>query len=215
MGCDIHTHVEYRANACVGIDENGNAIFRLRWLCGDYFKTAWYYRDSNKRRLAVVEICGERNYDRFATLANVRNYGGTPYISEPRGLPEDVTNLVNEDYESYCGDAHSPSYVTLKELIEYQSTVKPLKRSGLISPEAQKELDENGTPPREWCQGTTYDDWERREWEVENTVLIPLIEGLKERADKLGVIYKWEWEEKPVESLEKADNIRFVFWFDD
>lgn len=215
MGCDIHTHVEYRANACVGIDENGNAIFRLRWLCGDYFKTAWYYRDSNKRRLAVVEICGERNYDRFATLANVRNYGGTPYISEPRGLPEDVTKLVNEDYESQFGDAHSPSYYTLKELIEYQSTIKPLKRSGLISPEAQKELDENGTPPREWCQGTTCDGWERREWEVENTVLIPLIEGLKERADKLGVIYKWEWEEKPVESLEKADNIRFVFWFDD
>lgn len=215
MGCDIHTHVEYRENAYVGRDKNGNAIYRLKWICGDFFKLARYYGGSGKRRFEVVEICGERNYDRFATLANVRNYGGTPYISEPRGLPEDVTKLVNEDYESYCGAAHSPSYVTLKELIEYQSTIKPLKRSGLISPEAQKELDENGKPPSEWCQGTTYNDWERREWEVENTVLIPLIEGLKERADEFGVIYKWDWEKRPMESLGKADNIRFVFWFDD
>ena len=215
MGCDIHTHVEYRVNAYVGRDESGNAIYRLKWFCGDFFKLNRYYGCSDKRRFTVIEICGERNYDRFATLANVRNYGGTPYISEPRGLPEDATKLVREDYESQFGDAHSPSYFTLKELIEYQSTIKPLKHSGLISPEAQKELVENGTPPSEWCQGTTNDDWERREWEVENTVLIPLIDGLKERADKLGVIYKREWEEKPVESLEKADNIRFVFWFDD
>jgi hypothetical protein len=42
------------------------------------------------------EIYHERNYSLFALLANVRNSAGVKPISEPRGLPEDVSEIVKK-----------------------------------------------------------------------------------------------------------------------
>ena len=215
MGSDIHNHIEYRKESYIGTDKNGKSKYKSKWLCGDYFKlNPLYGIFKGEREYELVGFCEDRNYDLFATLADVRNYGDTPYIAEPRGLPKDVTKKVKKESDDWGEDGHSHSYFTLKELIEYQSTIKPLKHSGMISPEAQKELDENGKLPTEWCQMTNIEGWERREWEEENTVLVPLIEALKARAEDLCVIREWEWEKAPKKALEKADNIRIVFWFD-
>jgi hypothetical protein len=119
-----------------------------------------------------------------------------------------------KDSDEWGLDGHSHSYFTLKELIDYQENIKPLKHRGMISPEAQEELDEHGILPDSWCQWTNQDGWAFREWEEENTVLIPLIEALKKRADELYVIYDWLWECKPEEAYKKSENIRIVFWFD-
>ena len=205
MGCDIHVHVEYKRIV------NGEP----KWVCGDYFKINPYYGDDEyEPAYSLVSFCDDRNYSRFAVLANVRNYGDTEYIDEPRGLPEDVTAEVLGDSDRWDCDGHSHSYFTLKELIDYQENIKPLKHRGMINPDAQRALDKHGILPNEWCQWTNQAGWAFREWEEENTVLIPLIEALKKRADELYVIYDWYWERDPQKAYELSDKIRIVFWFD-
>lgn len=217
MGCDIHMHVEYKNYKFIGYDGDNKPQYVKEWACGDYFKINPYYTTNNsagEKLYSLVGFCNDRNYELFSILADVRNYGGTDYISEPRGLPADVTKEVKEDADNWGDDGHSHSYMTLKELIDFQKDIKPLKRKGMISPEAQKALDERGTPPEFWCQGTNMEGWDWREWEDENTVLLPLIEALKQRADELYVIYSFLWEGNPKEAYEKSEDIRIVFWFD-
>lgn len=205
MGCDIHMHVEYKRTV------NDQS----RWVCGDYFMVNPYFGEfPNEKPFSLVRFCEGHNYSCFATLANVRNYGYTPYIDEPRGLPADVTKEVKADADDWGEDGHSHSYFTLKELIDFQKDAPPLKSRGMISPEAQKALDETGETPDEWCQCTNIKGWVWREWTDENTVLVPLIEALKQRADELYVIYKWLWEREPEKAYELSDKIRIVFWFD-
>lgn len=59
-----------------------------------------------------------RNYEMFAVLAGVRNYNDITPISEPKG-PLELIDCSNEYYameKQSEGDAHSHSYVTLREL---------------------------------------------------------------------------------------------------
>jgi len=58
----------------------------------------------------------DRNYMLFAVLANVRNDGDIPYISEPKGVPDDCCPEFQAWCESWSGDGHSYTYVTLSEL---------------------------------------------------------------------------------------------------
>lgn len=206
MGCDIHMHVEYKRTI--------NNI--KKWICGDYFKVNPYYNSKcvYEEPFELVDFCDDRNYNLFAILANVRNYGETDYISNPRGLPDDVTKEVQAEAERWGEDGHSHSYITLKELLDFQENIKPLKQQGMVSPKEQKALDEKGTLPSMWCQGTNMEGWAWRKWEMENTVLLPLIESLKRRADELGVIYDIQWERDYEEAYKRSEDIRIVFWFD-
>ena len=56
----------------------------------------------------------DRSYELFSVLAGVRNDLNIKPIAEPRGLPEDVTSIMRDWFVDYGG--HSPSYVTLKEM---------------------------------------------------------------------------------------------------
>ena len=205
MGCDIHMHVEYK-------DFRGD-----RWFCGDYFTINPYYEENNsdgELPYNLVDIYPHRNYSLFATLANVRNYGGTSYIDEPRGLPDDVCVEVKKASDRIGDYGHSRSYFTLQELIDFQNKAKPLKHRGMISPQAQINLDEKGILPDCWCQGTNEEGWQWRKWEESNKVLVSLIEIIKKRASELYVIYDFLWEREPEKAYEKSKNIRIVFWFD-
>lgn len=205
MGCDIHMHVEYKRTV------NG----QTRWMCGDYFKVNPYFEEfPNENPFSLVRFCDDRNYNRFATLANVRNYENLPYIDKPRGLPADVTKEVKADVDYWGDDGHSHSYFTLKELIDFQKNAPPLRFSGMISPEAQKALDETGKTPDAWYQWTNEKGWARREWTDENTLLVPLIKAIKQRADELYVIHDGLWDHAPEKAYELSDEIRIVFWFD-
>lgn len=109
MGCDIHMHVEYKSKQFTGEDI---------WYCGDYFslrKGSTYDNPS----FDVMEFHSDRNYALFGLLADVRNYDYEHYIDAPRGLPDDVTDYVKHIHEDWFDDAHSTSYFTLKELIDY------------------------------------------------------------------------------------------------
>ena len=199
MGCDIHMYVEIKKGK-------------------DWYNVDYFHRGYNNRYVYYrVPIYDGRNYALFATLANVRNYSNTEYIDEPRGLPEDVTEYVNDEYQDWGWDAHSASHLTLQELLDFHNKGVKLKRSGMISSEAQKAFDEDGILPDMWCQSTNQVGWEFREWEEENKVLVSLINKLKERADELRFIYDFSWdgnEEARKRAYEASKNIRIVFWFD-
>ena len=64
-------------------------------------------------------IYNDRNYRLFAILANVRNHFNIIPIDCPRGLPKDISNVVFEEYKSYGISAHSASYFTFRELLEF------------------------------------------------------------------------------------------------
>lgn len=55
-----------------------------------------------------------RSYGLFGFLAGVRNYSDLTPISEPRGLPEGVTEWSDND-ETWFGD-HSHSWLSVEEL---------------------------------------------------------------------------------------------------
>lgn len=118
MGTDIHNHIEYLVTTFNGFDENHLARFTKQWVCGDYFKL-----NPANNEYEVIPFCEERDYNLFAMLANVRNENGLKYISEPRGLPNDVSDIVSSDFVQWGKDAHSASYITLQELLDFKAKV--------------------------------------------------------------------------------------------
>jgi hypothetical protein len=200
MGCDIHIYVERKVGE--------------KWCSCDYFVPDVRYKHGEAFRR--VECCGWRNYGLFATLANVRNYGNTDYICEPKGLPEDASDYVRGEYEDEIWDAHSCSYFTLQELIDFSEERHPLRRRGMLSPEQQAQLDD-GILPDHWCRDTSDPSYGVREWEEEVDVLAPLIEDLKRRASQFDMIYDFQWDgndKSRQEAYDKSADIRIVFWFD-
>ena len=118
MGCDIHMHVEYKNTG------RGDAI----WRCGDYFKVDNPLSEApTLKRIGLYE---GRNYSLFAVLADVRNYNLMDYVAEPKGLPDDVTDFVKREYQAWGSDAHSCSYFTLQELIDFYDEHKPVDPLG-------------------------------------------------------------------------------------
>ena len=203
MGCDIHMCVEVK----YGKDDF--------WTNADYMRINPYREEIEEPYLIPIPLYESRDYTLFATLANVRNYGGTPYICEPRGMPEDVTDNTYCEIKRWGEDGHSHSYFTLKELIDFANKNLPIKHSGLITTEDAKLLDENDMLPVSWCQWTNAPNYVYREWEEPvNESLSYLIDKIKQRADEIHIIWNFEWEDNYEKAYEKADRIRIVFWFD-
>lgn len=107
MGCDIHSFAE-KKNKDTGLWEKVNDAFSL-----DEFDKKYLAKEKGDNPFDW------RSYSVFAFLANVRNYDHCIPISEPRGIPEDICEEVRESYDMWSGDAHSASYLMLRELIEF------------------------------------------------------------------------------------------------
>lgn len=175
MGCDIHMAVEVRRG---GVWERALPPVESRdpqmveWAAGDdagtYYakqaETVWYWR---------------RSYNLFAVLANVRNgygFAGTPTgnevipISEPRGLPDDMSAGVrrlledtpdHDEDDIWLGD-HSHSWLTLDEVLAYDWDQAKMT-TGVVSAKdfaARIEKYGNQIPARgaaysSWCGGTS------------------------------------------------------------
>lgn len=175
MGCDIHLFVEARKSA-----EEPWELVAIKSQCD------WC---EGKRVTKGGEQCygckgsGERvgfssrNYDTFAILANVRNGSGVAGcdtgdgfepISEPRGLPEDMSAELRaiqaDDGESdarsdayklaygcrWLGD-HSFSHLLLNELMSCNWNRRTNQR-GVLKPESFREFQEKGAPDS-WSGG--------------------------------------------------------------
>lgn len=203
MGCDIHLYTErYYAD-------------KGKWFCRDSFQINPYWDNGDDliERLDHVPIYDMRNYELFAELADVRNYRNKPSISEPRGIPDDVSDIVRAryDYEKeYC---HSFSWLTAKELFKWASEHPTTQYSGMVSKEEAMLLDRFGAIPSSWCRYTNEDGAVFREWEVPGSAIQPLVDAVKDKiVDEFWIFSEGYKREEGI--LAHAEEFRIVFWFD-
>ena len=102
MGCDIHCYVEVYENdkwSKVG------AVFPV----GD--DASWLGEENIDRPIYWAQ------YGLFAFLAGVRNISGVEPLAYPKGIPADISSAVLDIYNEWGDNAHSMSWLTLKELL--------------------------------------------------------------------------------------------------
>lgn len=96
-----------------------------------------------------------RNYDLFAILANVRNGRGFAGvitgegfkpIAYPRGVPADASPEYQQYVEEWGVDGHSHSYLTLRELLEYDWHGQKTIKYGIVSEQEYLEFLKTGKP---------------------------------------------------------------------
>lgn len=121
---------------------------------------------------------GDRNYNLFAILADVRNGIGfaglrtgerfNP-ISEPKGYPEDMCEY-SEEFLSY---EHSASWLTLKEIFDFDWN-QMHRNYGIVSEEDYKETIMQGRYPTFWCGDISGD----KHVVIPESEMVDLIQGL-------------------------------------
>lgn len=117
MGCDIHTYVEQR---------DDGSWTRVGWAGGT--RHGW----------EITEPFDWRHYGLYGWLADVRNSSEVPPVSQPRGLPEDVSPDVLREFEEWGCDAHTPSWISVDDLIafDYDQTFEDRRVTRQIAPNA-------------------------------------------------------------------------------
>jgi hypothetical protein len=220
MGCDIHLYVEVRKD---GVWESVDA-----WSTdqqGDI------YIPYEKR------LFTGRNYNLFAMLADVRNRYDIIPISEPKGLPEDISENVKNMSIVWDGDGHSHSHFTVSELLEYDLK-QTTDLNGYVSVLTYYENMRLGTPPSGYCGDVggqnvriiRNDEMEEKINQVlEGCDEMSLEEKEQKLLDSLRNFYtelRWKesyyemsshfWDKIVPKLLEMGspENVRIVFWFD-
>ena len=127
MGCDIHFVVERKSkglNRWIGVWSSGSSPrfpsdISMAALLAEEPTNLWVYRNI---------VLKDRNYAFFAALAGVRGDG-----PDPAGLPEDVSELAQEESEAWDGDGHSHSWNTLYDFVHtWLSVAYPSKYMPLL-----------------------------------------------------------------------------------
>lgn len=108
MGADIHVFIEQKTII------SDNPLI-TEWISIDEWEHNPYFEETEVRK----PYWEDRNYLLFAILADVRNDYNIDPISLPKGLPEDVSPEVKNQSDKEGEDAHTRSWLTLKELLEY------------------------------------------------------------------------------------------------
>lgn len=159
MGTDIHMYAEVR--------EPGGPWRKV----GKVFQSSMYDKTDNyfsaERFLHTDQPYDGRNYNLFAILASVRNgsgfagvttSGGFNPISEPRGLPDDLSDELkaepdlddeSDDPQVWLGD-HSFSWLTLREMLDFDWS-QQVRLCGVISWEQYREYRKGTRPENGWC----------------------------------------------------------------
>lgn len=134
MGCDIHPAMEYKK------DDKWTAVM---------FPNRWYGKyDDEPKETARVDI--SRDYDLFAILGNVRNGSGfagidtgdgfVPMTNGPDGPEREVPEDISDEARAALSDEHSPTWVTLAEILAYDWNRETKKRG--------------------WVDAVTFADWD-------------------------------------------------------
>lgn len=108
MGCDIHLYAE-------------------RWQAG---AQQWVNVP------VTLSEFPDRSYRLFGWLAGVRNYSMVGPLVDPRGFPLDASVFVAQEYIDWDMDAHTPSWLTLDELlnVDYDQIVEDRRTTKQIGP---------------------------------------------------------------------------------
>ncbi|AXF39792.1 hypothetical protein LEY_31 [Paenibacillus phage Ley] len=126
MGCDIHLFVEKKVNgaweALKGINEPmiqhiQSMLQSFKDRGEDTSGLEHWLKEEQEGTYDFVDI--QRNYRLYAALADVRNSYGIEPIHGPRGLPSGVSAVVKEQADNWGEDGHDHSYLTIKELSEF------------------------------------------------------------------------------------------------
>lgn len=147
MGCDIHTFIEMKKEI-TQITENDPSV-KTKWVDANLYVKNMYYdptdpeRESIETEYARTRHLTTRNYKLFAVLANVRNYNDLPSIAPDRGMPSDASKALIDAYNEDIADAHSLSYITLRELRDWykKQEANELKNQLLEKPQLHKLFD--------------------------------------------------------------------------
>ena len=213
MGCDIHFYVEERRNGV--------------WVSADVWSPCEY----EKGRMTLKnELYGDRNYNLFAILANVRNgygFAGVPTgsgfvpIAEPKGLPDDVSPEVKAESDRWNGDGHSHTWLTVREILDYDWNQKTML-SGVVDAENWRRWKAYGKPT-EYSGGC----WGKDIRNVSESEMEGLVESLKgsPELENLRTTVHWaryyhecmgSFATAVFRALHKCapEDVRFVFWFD-
>jgi hypothetical protein len=173
MGCDIHSYAEVRKDG--------------KWeIVGDVFPLNDFDREWRKKTHGCSPF-DWRSYGLFGFLADVRNYSHVPVIAQPKfTIPADVSSEVAEMYLGWKGDAHTASWLTLRELMEfdYEQVFWDLR--------VTKQVSANG-----WSGAALAEEGEGTH---------PTIREF------LGAAYFRDVE--VLKTLGAPDDVRVVFWFD-
>jgi hypothetical protein len=119
MGCDIHFYVERK------VDDQWIQQFNPNQE--EKWKKYWY--DS-------------RSYFLFSLLAGVRG-PFDPFV-EPKGLPQDMSEGLTEEWKGWKDDGHTPSHYTVSELLEHRD--KPMIFTGFVNMKNYKIFKKTGKP---------------------------------------------------------------------
>lgn len=195
MGCDIHLFTERQKNI------NNEQ----KWVNVDNWKLNPYYEENDEdgeSKYYLNSAYKDRSYALFSILANVRNDSNNKPISEPKGLPEDISEVVKAESDKWGCDGHSHSFLTMKELYDYYEHNNIVKFSGLVDDKGAKEIDA-GKMPNWWYKTSKQKGLIWKEWRQENYVLKNFIEALERH-------FELEYYRKE----EDSEKFRIVFWFD-
>lgn len=120
MGCDIHAYLEIKRFSYKDDDrENGIWVSADKWTVNP---DRIIYPDENEREWEIERddrIWKSRWYFLFAVLAGVRNAWSIEPISEPKGCPFDASPQVLREKEWDGSDGHSHSWLTMKEIVDW------------------------------------------------------------------------------------------------
>ena len=112
MGCDIHVHTEKLITK-----SDGTSI----WVNTDNFQYNYeekvIYNIDDADDFIFRSIYHGRDYKLFGILAGVRSFSQYQ-IDEKRGFPSDVSDETKKQFIK--GSDHTPSYYTLRELLDYE-----------------------------------------------------------------------------------------------
>lgn len=218
MGCDIHFYVEERVGGL--------------WKSVD----TWKPDEHSPQRLRVdwdKQFYEDRNYALFSILANVRNgYGfagvrtgdGFTTIAPPRGLPDDASQRVKDESDAYGGDGHSHSWLTAREILDFDWNQKTML-AGVVDANEFQQWKAHGQP-RSYC-GSVSGPKIRYVEPAEMEAAIARAGAHKDPSLLDGLRCQVEWSRYYYEvagtfplavfrCLHKAapEDVRFVFWFD-
>ncbi|QAA31775.1 hypothetical protein [Clostridium manihotivorum] len=96
------------------------------WVSMDKWIANPYYQSNSDCEVSKLILAnknefynGDRNYDLFSVLANVRNDSNLRYISSPRGLPYDMSPELKDFSFIDKDDLYYHSWLLVKELIDF------------------------------------------------------------------------------------------------
>lgn len=191
----------------------------------------WHIVDSLTKAVQKETI---QCYDLYAILANVRNYEDFKCICEPKGMPEDspLYSRYRNNYDTgEFWDTHSHSWLTLKEILDFDWEQKIIHRYWLnpIEYADYKKTGEipDGPNPRDSKESKI----RQGEWPVtckmmdESTIRLAMqsnwivqVDGDSETYHEASGNLFFKIVVEPMKQLVSdngtSEDIRIVFWFD-